>query len=223
MSKTIGLKQGIQGLLTLGTKANWDEVDGDDFQRTMEDKDGQLGQQFTLFLRNGGKVIIGEPRIVKIDRSKPFDPAKFIGTGWTIWKGPANGDGLTGVEDQDKRSLALTEFDLTKVRFVDTLKSGESVVNGEEKQKRLAKAGHIRLDAGVFLTLWGNQALIPALWKEPIGGNTRYIYFDGTILRGSNGGRYVLCLCWDGRRWGWYYGYLGNDWDSSGPSAVLGE
>jgi len=223
MSKTIGVNQGIQGLLTLGTKVNWDEVDGDDFQRLMEDKDRQLGPQFTLFLKNGGKVMIGEPRIVKIDRSKPFDPAKFIGVGWTIWKGPANSDGLKGEEDQDKRSLALTEIDLTKVRFVDMLKSGGSVVNGEEKQKRLAKAGHLCLDVKIFQTLWENQVLIPALWKEPIGGNTRYIYFDGTKLRDPDGRRYVLCLCWAGRRWYWGYRWLGGEWDSFRPSAVLGE
>jgi hypothetical protein len=223
MSKTIGVKQGIQGLLTLGTKVNWDEVDGDDFQKMMEDKDGQLGQQFTLFLKNGGKVIVGEPRIVKIDRSKPFDPAKFLGAGWTIWKGPANGDGLTGEEDQDGRSLAITEFDLTKIQFRDMLKSGESCVNGEEKQKRLAKAGHIRLDAKVMQTLWENQALIPSVMKEPIGGNTRYSYFDGTVLRSPSGDRYVLCLCWDGSQWYWSYGCLQFDWNASNPSAVLGK
>ena len=223
MSKTIGVRQGIQGLLTLGTKANWDEVDGDIFQRMLEDKDGQLGSQFTLFLKNGGKVIIGEPRIVKIDRSKPFNPAEFIGAGWTIWKGPANGDGLTGEEDQDKRSLVLTELDLTKIRFEDTLKSGESVVNGEEKQKRLAKAGRIRLDAKVFQTFCDNQAVIPASWKEPIGDNTRYIYFDGTILRSPNGYRIVLYLDWSGGRWHWDCHCRGSDWDDCDPSAVLGE
>lgn len=223
MSKTIGVKQGIQGLLTLGTKANWDEIDGDDYQKMMEDKDGQLGQQFTLFLKNGGKVIIGEPRIMKIDRSKPFDPAKFLGTGWTIWKGPANGDGLTGEEDQDSRSLAITELDLTKIQFRDMLKSGESYVNGEEKQKRLAKAGYIRLDAKIMLTFWENQALIPAILKEPIGGNTRYTYFDGTVLRCPCGVRCVLSLYWLGGRWDWRYCYLRYDWYAYCPSAVLGK
>jgi hypothetical protein len=223
MSKTIGVKQGIQGLLTLGTKVNWDEVDGDDFQRMMEDKDEQLGPQFTLFLKNGGNVIVGEPRIVKIDRSKPFDPAKFIGDGWTIWKGPANGDGLTGAEDQDIRALAITELDLSKIQFRDMLKSGESYVSGEEKQKRLAKAGYVRLDARIFQTFWENQVIIPAVLKEPISGNTRYTYFDGTVLRSPCGDRCMLYLYWNDSRWGWNCDCLGHGWNADNPSAVLGK
>ena len=223
MSKTIGLKQGIQGLLTLGNKAYWDQVDGDIFQKMMEDKDGQLGSQFTLFLKNGGKVIIGEPRIIRIDRSTPFDPSKFIGEGWTIWRGPTDGDGLTGEEDQDPRSLALTELDITRIQFKDMLKSGESYVNGEEKQKRLAQAGHICLDARIFQTMWENQHLIPAIYKEPIGGNTRCTYFDGTKLRSPGGDRCVLSLYWNGGRWRWGYSWLDRDWRGRSPSVVLGK
>lgn len=166
---------------------------------------------------------IEESQIIKIDRSKPFNPVKFLGAGWTIWKGPANSDGLTGEEDQDQRSLALTELDLSKIQFRDMLKSGESYVNGEEKQKRLAKAGHIRLDAKIFQSLCENQTHISAAWKEPIGGNTWYTYFDGTILRSPNGLRYVLCLYWSGGRWYWGCGYLRCDWGAIRPSAVLGK
>jgi hypothetical protein len=101
------------------------------------------------------------------------------------------------------------------------LKSGESVVNGEEKQKRLAQAGHIRLDAGIFWFLWNNQHLIPASWKEKINGNTRYIYFDGTVLRGSNGSRCVLFLFWDGGQWLWGCYWLDFGWHANDPSAVL--
>lgn len=49
--------------------------------------------------------------ILFIDRSIPFNPAKFIGAGWTIWRGPADGDGLSGEEDHDERSLAIMEID----------------------------------------------------------------------------------------------------------------
>ena len=128
MSKAITRGQAIQGLLTLGTKVDWDKVDGDILQQIIEDRDGRTGPEFTAFLQNYGKVIVGELKIVKVDRSLPFDPAKFIGKGWTI-------------EEQDERSLALSEVDLTKVRFEDMLKSGESSIQGEEKLKRLKKAG----------------------------------------------------------------------------------
>ncbi len=149
------------------------------------------------------------PKILKIDRSKPFDPVKFISiAGWTI-------------EEQDENSLKLEELDLTKVRFETGLNEEESSIQGEEKLRRLKTAGHIRLDANVLRTLWENQTLIPASWKEPINGNARLIYFDGTILRDSGGHRFVLCLRWNGGEWNWRCCWLDYGWSAGYPSAVL--
>lgn len=181
----------------------------------------EAGAQFTNFLKNGCQLIIGEPKIVAIDRTEPFDPAKFIGAGWSIWKGPANGDGLSGDEDQDVRSLALTELDVTAIRFETMLKSGETIVRGEEKQKRLKEVGHIRLDAGIFQYFWQKKHLIPERLKLPTNGNTTYIYFDGTVLRSPGGNRFVLCFYWDGDEWCWDYNSLVRDWRAHRPSAVL--
>ena len=152
--------------------------------------------------------IVGDPKIIQIDRSNKFSPVEFLGKGWTI-------------EEEDKRSLKLTEVDLTKIRFETCLKVGEGYITGEEKLKRLKSAGHIRLDVQIFLTLWKNQHLIPDKWKEKTNGNTTYFYFDGTVLRGPGGNRYVLCLGWSGGRWGWGCFWLVGDWSVDGPSAVL--
>ena len=65
--------------------------------------------------------------IVTIDRSRPFNPAEFIGPGWTT-------------EEQDEGSLLLTEIDLTKVRLETCLNSGEQYIKGEEKLRRLKLA-----------------------------------------------------------------------------------
>lgn len=150
----------------------------------------------------------GEPKIVSIDRTVPFDPVEFLGQGWTI-------------DEQDERSLVLTQVDLTKVQLEHMLKKGENRITGEEKLKRLKKANSIRLDAKVFQTLWENQALIPEAWKQKTNGNTTFVFFDGTILRYPGGDRYVLCLYWIGGRWRWYYFWLGIDWHADNPSAVL--
>lgn len=146
--------------------------------------------------------------IIKIDRSSPFNPAKFIRKGWKI-------------EEQDERSLALSEVDLTKFLFEDMLKSGESSIQGEEKLGRLKQVGQIRLDAKIFQTLWENQHLIPASWKEKISGNTCRIFFDGSILRHSNGLRYVLYLYWNDGEWNWNYRWLNDRWNTNNPSVVL--
>lgn len=148
--------------------------------------------------------------IVIIDRAQPFDPVKFLGHGWTI-------------EEQDERSLTLTQVDLAKVQLEHMLKKGENCIKGEEKLKRLKSANHIRLDAKIFQTLWENQALILEAWREKMNGDitTTYIFFDGTVLRSPSGDRYVLDLCWHVGQWRWGYYWLGDDWDIGSPSAVL--
>src|SRR3989344_652787 len=99
----------------------------------------EAGQQFTLFLKNRAQVLIGKVETIPIDRTTPFNPTEFIGAGWTIWKGPAEGNGVEGDEEQDKRSLALTTLDVTRLRLETTLKGEETFIVGEEKLKRLQK------------------------------------------------------------------------------------
>lgn len=146
----------------------------------------------------------GDGSVLTINRSKPFDPAKFIGKGWTI-------------EEQDERSLALTQVTLADITLQTTLKESDNGrVQGEEKLRRLKAESLIRLDAGIFQALWENKSLIPESWKIK-----NAVYFDGTVLRNPNGYRYVLYLYWDGDRWRWHCNWLDNDWGAGYPSAVL--
>jgi hypothetical protein len=148
------------------------------------------------------------PTIIQIDRSKPFDPVSFIGAGWKI-------------DEEDDKALTITEVDLMKVHFETTLKPHEEWVKGEEKLKRLKELPDVRLDARVFQTLWDNQHLIPELWKKDVSGNIRYIYFDGTILRGPGGFRGVLYLGFSDGQWYWRFRWLDSGFNSQYPSAVL--
>lgn len=174
----------------------------------------RLGQDPNLLRRLIGvlcgthQINVVEPRLICVDRSVPFDPVAFLGKGWSI-------------AEEDERSLALTEVDVAQVTLVTMLKDGESRVVGEEKLRRLKDAGHVRLDAGVFKFLWENQEIIPEEWKRTGNGSIQYIYFDGTVLRGPDGGRRVLCLSRYGDEWDWHYGWLGIGWDADEPSAVL--
>ena len=151
---------------------------------------------------------VEESIMIKIDRTEPFNLAQFMVQG-------------SSIEEQDERALVITEVDLSKIRLETTLKPGETPVIGEERLKRLKKAGHIRLDAKVFQTLWENQSLIPEKWKEKTNGNTTYIFFDGTVLRRPSGNRCALYLYWFGGEWLWYCNWLDRDFDASNPSAVL--
>lgn len=217
--KMVGLKQSHQIMGGLGENTDWGRIPSDVGQDVIDDPVGS-GRAFTDFLLARAKFPPSSS-ILHIDRSAPFNPVKFLGEGWSIWRGPADGDGLSGNEDQDQRSLALTELDLSKVQLVTTLRGRETRIGGEEKLLRLKESGSVRLDAKVFLTLWENKDRIPEIWKEKTGGSTTYVFFDGTILRGPDGGRYVLYVCWGGGEWGWGYRWLGFGWYSYNPSAVL--
>lgn len=146
------------------------------------------------FLRNPNGVL-GNCGIITIDRSRPFNPVEFLGEGLAIWKGPVNGDGLSGEEDQDERSLALTEVNLADVKLVTMLNDGEDCVKGEEQLKRLKASGQIRLDAKFFQTLWENQHLVPESWKE------HAVCCDGTLLRSTYGSCDTLRFYWNYGRW----------------------
>lgn len=207
MRKPVSIDQSHAVMAALATNVDWDALDSEGLQGIIRaSKDA--GKQFTAFLKNGGRMVIGELKTLFIDRTTPFDPEKFIGKGWSI-------------AEQDERSLSLAELDLAKAQFETCLKQGENSIKGEEKLKRLKQDGRIRLDVKVFQILWENQHLIPESWKEKIDGNTRYIFFDGTILRDPLGDRFALYLCWLDGEWRWGYSWLGYAWNAINPSAVL--
>lgn len=145
-------------------------------------------------------------RIIQIDRLKAFNPAEFIGyPGFSIWRGSINGDGLSGEEEQDQRSLVLTEIDLARIRLVTCLRREENCINGERNLERLKLSGYIRLDAKVFQALWEEsqreesrrkegQPFLLECFKQKTKGYTTFIYCDGTILRGPGSRPYPYSL-----------------------------
>lgn len=204
--------QSHQVLATLITNTDWITIDfaGSGLQDSVIRNPQEAGRQFTAFLRNGGKMMIGDPRIIPIDRSKSFDPT-FIGEGWKV------------IEDEtDTHSAALTQVDLSNVLLVTMLQTGESYTTGEERLKRL-KPYYLRLDARVFKTLWENQFLIPGAWKQKVNGNIQFIRFDGTVLQSAYGHRCVLCLYWRGDAWDWNVRWLAHSLNANDLSAVLGK
>lgn len=204
----------------------WDSEGGTPAELNSFAENGALVRGLLTILRGGAvvkPVAVEAPRcILPINRSKPFNPAEFIGAGWSIWRGPADGNGLEGDEERDARSATLTELDLDQVQLVTCLKRGESVTTGEERIKRLRTDGRVRLDENAFQAFWENRAQLPDRFKERVNGNTQFIFFDGVVLRGSDGGRYTLCLCFfDGGSWDWHCNWLGDDRDADLSSAVL--
>lgn len=199
-------------------------IDGDAIQRGIEGHSvDDVNRRLVAFLNNGLNFVTKGQNILLIDRANPFDPAAFLGSGWTVWRGPKDGDGLSGEEEQDVRSLAMTEVDFSKVLFTACLKEGESCITGEKKLSRHTAANHIRLDAAVGQALLEEDGQATLNWLYAMF-NITWFELPGTLLRDSNGNRHFLYLYSDsGGRWYWDYYWLGNDREAANASAVLGK
>ncbi|PIR92227.1 hypothetical protein COU01_02985 [Candidatus Falkowbacteria bacterium CG10_big_fil_rev_8_21_14_0_10_44_15] len=155
---------------------------------------------------------------------KSFDPGTFLGESWTIWKGPIDGGGLSGEEDIDPRSLALSQIEITKFLFETCLKTGENWITGEERLRRLEeKPSFIRFGGNVFLGLWldyqanGRDSALEAIYRSR---GIKFLAFFGLVLRSPEGRRAVLCFCrFGGGKWDWHYLWLVYQWNAYRPSA----
>ena len=197
-------------------------VDGEAVQKGIEGYSVEdINRRLIAFLNNGLSFVMKGQNVLYVDRTKPFNPAKFIGNGVTIWRGPKDSDGLMGEEAQDAASLALTEVDFSKVLFEHCLKEGETVADGEEKLVRHVAAKRIRLDAKVGQSLFEEKGQATLEWLFNTFGIT-WFELPGTVLRNSYGNRFFLCLCReDVGLWYWRYSWLGDDRYAKRPSAVL--
>ncbi len=169
------------------------------------------GKHFTHFLDTLGQIMhdeLSSTRIINIERKQLFDPVQFM-----------HHRGLE-IAEQDERSVMLEKIDISKIALVSMLGT-DTVITGNEHLKRLKKAGHIRLDARIFQTLWENQELIPEVWKGT-KKVAKHIFFDGTILK-NQFGKYVIGMFWDrDNRWSWTYCRLDlGGWRSEDVSAVV--
>ncbi|MSU73950.1 hypothetical protein EXS56_02305 [Candidatus Kaiserbacteria bacterium] len=158
--------------------------------------------------------------VISIRRSAPFSPSTFLGAGWSVWRGPASGDGLAGTEEQEPQALKLQDVDFSKVLFEHTLTGNERWVKGDDKVARLRASGATMLDAAVAQALFEEKDNATLEWLRKERGIT---WFDlpGTVLRDADGYRYILGLYWNDGKWPWYPHWLENNWRSNRPSAVL--
>lgn len=148
---------------------------------------------------------------------RPFVPASIFGDGWTLWRGPEDGDGLVGEVECDPRSMALTELDLALVAPTIILRGQESYTTSAEQIERVKteKTDHIRVDPSFAVALRDSPEQYPAAWKG------KAIFWDGITLRSPNGGRYSLCSLWFGGRVVLDFRWRGVRRRAGGPSALL--
>lgn len=166
-------------------------------------------KDFAILARSEEKLrevltfVRGYSEIKQIDYIIDCDADPFVPEGWKV---------------EEHRKGGQLEWDPTKVNFhlSENQKDGK-VIRGNELRKELASMAV--LNANVLDYLLKNPQLIPDEWKKDENGNTRYIFFWGTIYRHSVGYLCVRCLSFYGGRWRWGYGWVDDDWSDGGPAA----
>ncbi len=151
-------------------------------------------------LRGYATITIVE-HVINCD-ADPFNP--WAKDGWTV---------------EEHQKGGQWKFDPKQVEFF--LASGQKdgkVLEGNKLRKELAKKSVF--NANVLDYLLANPHLIPEEWKTDGNGNTRYIFFWGTVYRGRGGDLCVRYLYWRDDGWYWSYDWLDNDWHGHNPAAV---
>lgn len=187
-------------------------------------KDVKLGTIEAVFNKLGGMEGVEsflrgnvEITVVKhtIDLAKspqlPFDVAEVV-----------KHEG-TGVVEIELRSDDNLYIDGKKVILhLSERQTSDKVVKGHELRKELEDGELVLLNSNVLDYLYDHPELFPEHWKKDENGETRYVFFWGSIFRYPSGGHlFVRCLSWrDGGlsracRW------LGSGWDRQEPSASV--
>lgn len=197
--QTTSRKQLGELVSRFATETNWGQLGHDLLQSSVvELPSGEFGRRMTVFLRNGCRFEIKAPSALTIDRSKPFDPVKFIGEGW-------------GIVEEDERALLLDVVDFSKVVFESGLHDGESGITSDVKFARLQQGGKIRLDAKIAQALFEEKGKTTLRFLYDTCG-VDWMEFVGTVLRhdGDNLSCLGLCRSSDGS-WDWNYFWLSDE------------
>jgi len=129
------------------------------------------------------------------------------------------------VEEHQKGKVAKLErkgddlyIDGKKIDFYLSKKQKGGSIGGNDLRKELVSKPVLNANVGDYLLK--NPQLIPESWKKDENGNSRYIFFWGTVYRNSDGRLCVRYLGWDGSSWVWSFLWLDRGWRSFNPAAV---
>mgnify|MGYP001356901996 CR=1 FL=1 len=162
---------------------------------------GEGKEIFEKFLKSLGeewlkqKVVIETAIVETVVHLIDCDADPFRPGGWKIVEHKKGGQ-----FQWDLAKILLFLFDIQSIK-------------GNELRKKLK--GMLVLNANVLDYLLAHPELIPEEWKG------KYIFFWGTIYCDSVGCLVVRCLHWNGVKWCWRYLWLGIDFHSGFPAAVL--
>ncbi len=160
------------------------------------------------------KVLQGHATITVVEHVIDCDADPFLPNGWKVEEHQKGGQ-FKWDPSNHLSNLPILYLDEKGQR------NGKSI-EGNKLREKLAKdlVKGALLNANVLDYLLANPHLIPEEWKKDEKGNTRYIFFWGTVYRLSDGYLCVRYLCWDVSRWYWGSHWLDDDWGDGDPAAV---
>ena len=160
------------------------------------------------------KAKTGEPYVIHSARVNLSAQPKLPFSGATV---ESNTGGGTDVLVELKSDGHLY---MNGKKIVLHLELGQQTGSMQGHKLREALTGKSVTNAALLDFLKENPQFIPNYWKVDEKGNTRYIYFWGTVYRSSGGNLYVRYLYWLGGEWVTHYSWLAYGWGSHNPAAV---
>ncbi|MFA6519805.1 MAG: hypothetical protein WCT41_03235 [Candidatus Paceibacterota bacterium] len=149
------------------------------------------------------RLVLGHASITTIEHTIDCDAAPFVPSGWKV---------------EEHQKGGQFKFDASQVEFYLAAAQKKGSIEGNKLRKELVSKPV--LNANILDYLLKNPRLIPEDWKKDESGNTRYIFFWGTVYRDSGGSLYVRCLYWYDDGWYWSDRWLDYDWNVSYPAAL---
>ena len=143
-------------------------------------------------------VLLGRAEIKPAEHLIDCDVDPFVPEGWKV-------------EEHKKSGKVKWTKELIELYLSPGQKNGKCI-EGNKLRKELASKPV--LNANILDYLLAHPELIPEEWKG------KYVFFWGTVYRGSGGCLYVRVLCWDGGRWSWDYYWLDGDFNDNDPAAL---
>ncbi len=155
-------------------------------------------------LRTSGKlgemknVVYGMMEIKPVENIIDCSADPFCPDGWTV---------------EEHRKAGQLEWNPAKVKlFLDLGQQNGRCLKGHDLREAIKNQPV--LNACVLDWLLAHPKFIPENWKG------KYVFFWGTIYRGSDGHPYVRYLDWRGDRWDWDCRWLGGGWLGDGPAVL---
>ena len=143
-------------------------------------------------------VLLGRATIQAIEHLIDCDADPFVPSGWTV---------------ESHQQGGQLVFDHAKVTlYLSNKQQNGGYITGYDLRKELRSKPV--LNANILDYLLKNSHLIPEEWKG------KYIFFWGTIYRGSDGDLCVRYLCFSVGRWGWGCRWLDCRWNDDDPAVA---